>query len=110
MQPVVKYTEIKVNALGTNNDLADLSNDQNYMYIIVLAVTSDECFQYLSNLLPGPISHSRWLTAASRIVRLHFSSDKPTENLITLATYIVYDKNALVWFAIKTKSRCYDGA
>ncbi|CAH1113215.1 unnamed protein product [Psylliodes chrysocephalus] len=108
MQPVVKCTAIEGDALLAV-DLMNLSNDQNYLYRIVLAVTSGECSQYLSNLQPGPISHSRWLTTASRILRLYISSKKPTENLITLATYIVkvYEP---VWFAIKTKPRCWDGA
>ncbi|CAH0547286.1 unnamed protein product [Brassicogethes aeneus] len=108
MKPVVKYMAIEGNALPAV-DLADLSNDQNYLYKIVLAVTSGECSQHLSNLQPGPISHSRWLTTASRILRLYISSKKPTENLITLATYIV-KVYAPVWFAIKTKPRCWDGA
>ena len=48
--------------------------------------------QYPTNLLdrqPGTMAHSRWLTTASRILRLYVGTVNPSHNLVTLVTYIV---------------------
>jgi len=62
----------------------------------------------LSRRDPGALSHSRWLTAANRILRLYVATEKPSPNLKTLATYImkVY---APIWFQIKANPSCKDG-
>lgn len=43
----------------------------------------------LSHIKPGPISHSRWLTKANRLLRLYVSTENPSRNLKILATYIM---------------------
>jgi len=62
------------------------------------------CISHLTSL-----NHSRWLTTANRLLRLYVSTEKPSRNLVHLATFImrVY---APMWFAIKSKPSCKDGA
>ena len=71
----------------TKFELNQLSCDQKYMYKIVEAVTSGT--QHKTNLKPGPLSHSKWLTTASRILRFYISTKNPTENLVILTNYVV---------------------
>ena len=49
------------------------------------------------------MAHSRWLTTANRILRLYISTDEPSENLNTIAQFLmkVY---APTWFDIKKNS------
>lgn len=56
-----------------------------------------------------PIVMSRWLTTASRILRLYVSTNNPEEALRWLAQYVskVY---ARVWFQIKLNPSCTNGA
>ncbi|GBN29366.1 Cytochrome P450 4c3 [Araneus ventricosus] len=41
-----------------------LSNDQQYLYEICLAISRGECYSDLALRKPGPVVHSRWLTIA----------------------------------------------
>jgi glutamine synthetase adenylyltransferase len=94
----------------------DLSTDQQYLDKIVSAVISGEfpedlsnkSTEYLSNKPPGKLSHARWITRASRILRLYESTKEPSENLKTLATFVV-KVYAPSWFLIKNKPSCKDG-
>jgi len=67
----------------------DLSTDVLYLYRIAKAVSEGFCPEELANMKPGQIVHSRWLTKASRILRLYVSTSSPSENLKTLAAYIM---------------------
>ncbi|GBM16779.1 hypothetical protein AVEN_9372-1 [Araneus ventricosus] len=66
-----------------------LSNDQQYLYAICLAISRGECYSDMALRKPGPVSHSRWLTIAGRILRLYVVTEIPSDNLIILATYIM---------------------
>lgn len=87
----------------------DLSTDQQYLLDICKAVMKGECCDDISRRNPGAMSHARWLTTASRILRLYVASDSPTDNLKTLATFVV-KVYCPGWFQIKTNSSCKDGA
>ena len=54
---------------------------------------------------PGPVSHSRWLTTASRLCKLYLSNHgftgKEEENLFTLVFYVVTNY-VPSWFNIKS--------
>lgn len=54
----------------------DLSTDQKYLWDICQTVTSGICTESLANRNPGKLSHSRWLTAANRILRLIYPQMK----------------------------------
>ncbi|GBN47676.1 hypothetical protein AVEN_249226-1 [Araneus ventricosus] len=66
-----------------------LSNDQQYPYDICLVISRGECYSDLALRKPGPVVHSRWLTIAGRILRLYVVTEKLSDNLIILATYIM---------------------
>lgn len=87
----------------------DLSTDQKYLYEITSAAITGRCSDDLANKSPGKMSHARWLTKANRILRLYISSPTPSNNLISLAHYIVR-VYAPVWFQIKTHPSCKDGS
>ena len=98
--PVVEFRAIKVSNLPANSDELDLSKDQRYLLEICHAVSKGSCPPNLEHRNPGPLNHSRWLTTANRILRLYIACQQPTEQLITLVTFImrVY---APTWFKIK---------
>src|SRR5688572_20525060 len=106
--PVASFSPIQANFPEIANVVSDLSIDQRYLYNICDAVHKGLCSAELSRKDPGAISHSRWLTAANRVLRLYVAIDHPSENLKILVTYImkVY---APVWFAIKKLSSCRYG-
>lgn len=66
-----------------------LSTDVKYLYRIANAIHNGFCPEDLSNMKPGPIVHSRWLTKASRLLRLYATENSPSENLRTLATFVM---------------------
>ena len=87
----------------------DVSKDQQYLYNIVKAIEVGDVSDGLAKKEPGPLRHSRWLTAANRILRLYVSTTSPSKELTLLADYVllVY---APMWFSIKLEPQCYMGA
>lgn len=66
-----------------------LSTDVKYLYEIAQAVSNGGCSINLANIKPGPIGHSRWITKASRLLRLYIATENPSQNLRVLARYII---------------------
>ncbi|GBN29919.1 hypothetical protein AVEN_253455-1 [Araneus ventricosus] len=66
--------------------IRDLSDDQRYLKDMFEAVSDANCPNDLANRKPGPVVHSRWLTTASRILRLYVSTRNPSSNLVILVT------------------------
>lgn len=106
--PVQDFSPIPTDLTGALNP-DDLSTDQQYLWRIVQAVADGDCPQTLADLEVGPLNHARFLTLACRILRLYVGTASPSENLVTLATFVmkVY---APQWFAIKQYSSCSNGA
>lgn len=71
------------------DDPKQLSTDVKYLYKIANAVSQGFCSPDLENIKPGPISHARWITKASRILRLYMTTNNPPENLKILSIYII---------------------
>lgn len=105
--PVKKFHPIEGEPLPTT--AVDLSTDQKYLHDIVSAVQSGDFPEDLANRSPGRLSHARWLTRANRMLRLYVATEKPSDNLITLATFVI-KVYAPCWFSIKNKPSCKDGA
>lgn len=78
------------------------STDEKYLYEISKAVATGNCPQALANKMPGMLHHARWLTKASRVLRLYVSSVEPSKKLIDIVWYImkVY---VPIYFGIKCK-------
>ncbi|GBM10984.1 hypothetical protein AVEN_1320-1 [Araneus ventricosus] len=87
--PVALFSSISVENMPDNIDRMVLSNDQQYLYNICLEISHGECYSDLALRKPDPVAHSRWLTTAGRILRLYVVTEKPSGNLIILATYIM---------------------
>lgn len=79
------------------------------MLRIAHAVVDGVVLPELADLVPGPLSHARWLTLACRLLRLYVSTEAPSAELLTLATFVmkVYVPQ---WFDIKRSSSCTYGA
>ncbi|GBL98600.1 hypothetical protein AVEN_19667-1 [Araneus ventricosus] len=67
------------------------------------------CPEDLANRDPGPLFHSRWLTAANRILRLYTSSSYPSGNLKEIVGFILKPYTP-VWFEIKKSKYFTDGS
>lgn len=104
---VVSFSKIESSVDEFLSD--DLSTDQKYLYDICQAVKSGVCSEQLSKRQPGKMVHSRWLTTASRILRLYVATENPSENLQILSHFVmkVY---APMWFCIKAQPSCIYGA
>ncbi|GBL95899.1 hypothetical protein AVEN_227136-1 [Araneus ventricosus] len=57
---------ISVKNMPDNIDRMVLSNDQQYLYDICLAISRGECYSDLALRKSGPVAHSRWLTTAGK--------------------------------------------
>lgn len=73
----------------TIEDERCLSTDVKYLYRLAKAVSDGFCPANLACMKPGQINHARWLTKASRLLRLYVATDSPSENLKILANYIM---------------------
>lgn len=107
--PVVKFEQIRsVLHKYDVKEIEKLSTDQKYLYEISNSVSNGKISSDLARRQPGKISHARWLTTASRILRLYVATDSPLENLKSLVCYIqnIY---APLWFEIKARPFCFHG-
>lgn len=68
---------------------SELSTDVKYLYRMANAISNGVVPIDLAKIKPGPIVHSRWLTKASRILLLYVTMNEPSNNLKTLAFYIM---------------------
>ena len=72
---------------------ADLSRDQKLLYRFVLAVKLGHVPPDLAHQKPGPANHARWLTLAIRFLMLYVKTVSPSQDLVTIVTYIQQVKN-----------------
>src|SRR5215469_1904474 len=85
-----------------------MSKNQKYLLDISKAIASGNCPEDLAKREPGPLSHSRWLTAANRALRLYISTPDPSDNLKTIVGFILKSYMPL-WFEIKKSKYFTDG-
>lgn len=82
-------------------DWEKLRGDQKYLYRMVRAINDGVCDEKLAGYKPGPVSTARWLTTASRILRLYISKKDPSQALRKLVEFIVNSySSTLLGFAI----------
>lgn len=101
--PVVEFK--RIDCVIPEVDRKFLSKDQQYLLDICKAIASGED---LSRRDPGPLSHSRWLTLANRVLRLFIGVQNLQENLIEIAQFIMRSY-VTVWFDIKVSKHFTDG-
>ncbi|GBL81647.1 hypothetical protein AVEN_93434-1 [Araneus ventricosus] len=56
---VAPFSSISVENMPDNMERMVLSNDQQYLYDICLAISRGECYSDLALRKPGPVAHSR---------------------------------------------------
>ena len=104
--PVVKFQSIYCELPDIDRKI--LSKDQQYLLDISSAIKSGSCTVDLAIREPGPISHSRWLTTANRVLRLYISVESPSEEHHILVGFILKSYMP-VWFKIKESKYLTDG-
>ncbi|GBL84599.1 hypothetical protein AVEN_191065-1 [Araneus ventricosus] len=65
--PILNFEATELVEININK--TDLSKDQQYLLDIVRAIQTGKCAQDMAVRDPGPLSHSRWLTCAIRVLR-----------------------------------------
>lgn len=104
--PVVNFDSIECEIPDIDRKI--LSRDQQYLLDISCAIKAGNCPEDLSAREPGPLSHSRWLTTANRVLRLYISIENPTDEHKILASFILKSYMP-VWFQIKTSKYFTNG-
>ena len=97
--------------------LEDLSTDQKYAYLIyrVIVTGSVESWERVINLNIGPMSKCRWLTTATRFLRLWISDeesrnlDEEEEAKLKIVVEFIIKVYLPSWFYIKKNSKFYLG-
>ncbi|GBN88697.1 hypothetical protein AVEN_19754-1 [Araneus ventricosus] len=103
---VVDYEPIDCSIPDIDRNL--LSKDQQYLSDISNGITFGHCPEDLANGDPGPLSHSRWLNAVNRVLRLYTYSSDPSGNLKEIVGFILKSCMPL-WFSIKKSKYFIDG-
>lgn len=112
--PIAQFNAIPGKVIDVIDEVKkDLSTDQIYLLRACLAVQQgyedkDE-IKFLQNAMPGNLNHARWLTKASRILRLYMSKQSCSSSLRKIVHFIV-NVYAPSWFNIKSHPCCADGA
>ena len=98
-----------VSATKITIDESDLSWDQKYLLSMFNSIRNGSVPTHLALQKPGPINHSRWLTTASRILRLYVATSQPSSVLTDLVQYIM-NVYIPVWFSVKKHNNFTEGA
>ncbi|GBN17157.1 hypothetical protein AVEN_252103-1 [Araneus ventricosus] len=101
--PVFDYEPIDCSIIDIERNM--LSKGQQYLLDILNAATSRNCPEDLANRDPGPLFHSRWLTAANRVLRLNDTSKSEGIDISSAVKMIDKTRQAV----IKKKLRSDEG-
>lgn len=104
--PIVDFGSVDCEVPDIDRNI--LSKDQQYLLDISSAIKSGNCPVDLSVREPGPLSHSRWLTTANRVLRLYVSVETPSDEHKMLVSFILKSYMP-VWFKIKKSKYLTDG-
>ena len=112
--PIVDFVPIAGQVVDVPDEVRiDLSTDQLYFLKACIAVQvgrySSEYTQFIQCSQPGNVNHARWITKASRVLRLYMSKTVASKSLQRLVSFIV-NVYGPTWFHIKCNSGCQDGA
>lgn len=107
--PVIKYLPVTAGVELPVDIASNFSTDQKYLLQICHAVATGQCPQDLADKKPGKLHNARWLTKASRILRLYIATSKPNVKLKSLVEFIM-EVYAPVWFAIRKNPDCFMGS
>ena len=80
-----------------------LNTDQKYAYKICRVIITGIIPKGFPAQHPGRMCHARWLTTASRILRVYISTEEPSESLLRLVNFIIFVYMPM-WFNIHWKN------
>ena len=87
---IVDFQPIPADVIEIDEDYStDLSSDQRYLFEMYQAVSTGVSKPSLASQKPGEMAHSRWLTTASRALRVYVSTEDPPENLKLVVLYVM---------------------
>ncbi|CAH0381343.1 unnamed protein product [Bemisia tabaci] len=108
--PIVEFEIVPVTFLpDIDFKKVPLSSDQKYLYEITLAVSTGVVPPGFENRQPGKLAKVRWMTTASRVLRLYIGTENPSAELLILVTFIMKVYSPM-WFHIKFEYLCQNGA
>ena len=85
---------------------SDLSSDQHLLFLVYQSVKTGTIRPELYSLTPGPVSHSRWLTHAIRVLVLYMKRNglkgKDKANLDKFVKFLMTNY-IVMWFRLKQK-------
>ena len=88
---IVDFQPIPAEVIEIDEDYStDLSSDQRYLFEMYQAVSTGVCKPSLASRKPGVMAHSRWLTTASRALRVYVSSSREFKTGGTLCNAVVH--------------------
>ena len=97
------------NYLINNNVKSDLSNDQRLLYEYCVGISSGCIATPYQHRKIGPISHSRWLTLAVRVLCLYTRGvDNVNEEILKKIVLFIVQVYAPNWFRIKFDNKFYN--
>lgn len=88
-RPIVEFYPVNFTVPEIDMENYKTSTDQKYLLEICLAISKGCVPQSLAEKMIGPICKVRWVTTASRILRLYVSEEDPSEVLQTIVQYIM---------------------
>lgn len=108
---IVNFEKIPFECEIANNQLVSnsFSTDQKYLFRICTAISTGNFDDQFAKCTIGAISHSRWITLGSSILRLYATESEPSENLRIMAKFVV-QVYAPIHFNIKANFRVTFGA
>lgn len=106
---VDNFEPIRMGQMPENIEGWNLRGDQLYLYNMVRAVNDGVCSEKLANIKPGPLNLSRWLTTASRILRLYVTQPVASAELKNLALFVMKVYGPF-WFLVKSQPQGINGS
>lgn len=107
--PIANFTAISMGDFPANFDSSLLTNDQKHLYELANAISRGYCSQELASRKIGATHEARWVTKASRILRIYMSEEQPSiqHRWLTIFIQFIYLPSII---KIKMKPYFFDGA
>lgn len=110
-KPIVKFKPIAFGVMQTTTLDHDFTNDQKMLLMLGEGINggNENVDPKSINAKIGKLHKARWLTTASRVLRLYMSTKRPTSKLCKMVEFImkVYIP---AWFEIKRNPICTQGS
>jgi hypothetical protein len=101
---IVAFEPVALNSFPAVDE-QDISADQKYLIKIAIGISNGSVSQELAQRKPGPVNHARWLTMASRLLRLSVSTIMPSAALQLIVKFLMKYYIPL-WLTIKVENTC----